>query len=65
MQQMLGRALAKHEKVHHINAHKDDNRPENLELWDRTHPSGVRLKDRMKRYTTDEIEAELARRRKL
>lgn len=47
MERILGRFLWPDENVHHKNGDRLDNRPENLELWSTSQPSGQRVDDKI------------------
>lgn len=47
MAEMIGRPVVPGENVHHLNGVRDDNRPENLELWSRSQPAGQRVTDKV------------------
>jgi hypothetical protein len=49
MEQILGRHLLQTESVHHRNGVRDDNRPENLELWTKPQPTGIRVSEAIAR----------------
>ena len=52
MEEVIGRPLTRNDHVHHKNGNRQDNRPENLELWtgvgtSKKDPHGVRLVDKV------------------
>ncbi len=45
MEHLLGRKLINRESVHHIDGDKQNNIPSNLELWVKSHLSGIRASE--------------------
>ncbi|WP_209446402.1 HNH endonuclease [Streptomyces sp. MZ04] len=52
MEREIGRPLERGETVHHINGVRDDNRPENLEIWYSPQPYGQRVEDLIRYVVT-------------
>lgn len=47
MESLLGRHLLREETVHHVNGVRNDNSPENLQLWSSSQPAGQRVTDKV------------------